>query len=273
MSRHEHHLRIPDDQGGSFLAPENHSLWIDCSIDANGRPCYEQQRGSSKVNPLEATVVVEALLRLNRALRERGYGVTRQALATGTGPIRSWVEGQLGNAPAETVDDVFARGRVRPNDRAARPDEIASANDRLDLDARKAVGVITFYGAQVREIRNRIREARDGAPDALSALDLDSDTVDRYQGRERAIVLVSLVRARPCLRGGEHVKEYRRVNVALSRAQELLIIVGSVRTFRDIEVELPPLAGGPPRKVPVYRNIHEIVTRYGGRRYARQLLG
>jgi hypothetical protein len=86
------------------------------------------------------------------------------------------------------------------------------------------------------------------------------------------IVFVSLVRAPQNRHVSKFVKEYRRINVALSRAQNLLIIVGSERTFRNVAVELPSLEDGIIRHIPVYRNIFDLVTQFGGRRYARDLL-
>ena len=44
------------------------------------------------------------------------------------------------------------------------------------------------------------------------------------------------------------------------------------RTFRNVEIDLPPMSGGTPKKIPVYRRIYDLVTRFGGRRYAKQIL-
>jgi superfamily I DNA and/or RNA helicase len=55
-------------------------------------------------------------------------------------------------------------------------------------------------------------------------------TVDSYQGKENRIVIVSLVRSNP-----EHhmgfVRTANRINVALSRAMERLVIIGSAKMF------------------------------------------
>lgn len=51
------------------------------------------------------------------------------------------------------------------------------------------------------------------------------DTVDSYQGKENAIVILSLVRSNPQGLPG-HVGKPNRCNVAVSRAQERLIVVG-----------------------------------------------
>ncbi len=273
--RREHHLSIKDVRGGRFLEPHQHVLWIDSTKNQRGRFVREEQRGSSKANPLEVELITAALVRLNQALAHRGYGPCRKAVATQSEdgiPLRDWVKRLVANAVPETIDDFFLSDKVKLNGRAARPDELIRTGDKLELDARKPVGVITFYGAQLGDIRRRITRIRNATPGALAAVELRPDTVDRFQGMERPIVLVSLVRARPYLRGGEFVKDYHRINVAMSRAQELLIIIGSEKTFSNAVVDLPPVEGGPPRQVPVYRNIYEVVKRYGGRRYANQLL-
>ena len=85
-------------------------------------------------------------------------------------------------------------------------------------------------------------------------------------------VLVSLVRSRRNLRGGEFVRQFQRVNVALSRARDLLIIIGAQTMFRRVNVDLPPLDGGPSRPAPIYREILELIKRFGGLRYAAQIL-
>ena len=69
------------------------------------------------------------------------------------------------------------------------------------------------------------------------------------------------------------VRDPRRVNVAFSRAQSLLVIVGSVPTFCKLTLELPPIDEGPTQKVRVYQNIYDLIKRFGGRRYANQVLG
>lgn len=137
---------------------------------------------------------------------------------------------------------------------------------------RMPIGVITFYGAQLGEIRRRIGHVLEHRPGQLASLDIHSNTVDRFQGMERSIILVSLVRSRGHLPVGDFVKQYQRINVAFSRAQSLLVIIGSAVTFGQATVDLPGMNGGPARSVRVYDSIHNLVSQFGGRRYARQLL-
>ncbi len=93
---------------------------------------------------------------------------------------------------------------------------------------RKQVAVITFYGAQVRELRNRLVNRPAGKE--YKALELRVGTVDRFQGMERPVVIVSLVRNNPQGDVG-FARAPERINVAFSRAQELLVIVGSQQLF------------------------------------------
>lgn len=58
------------------------------------------------------------------------------------------------------------------------------------------------------------------------------DTVDAYQGKENAIVILSLVRSNDEGRTG-HVHQPNRCNVSVSRAKERLIVVGSTRMWGD----------------------------------------
>ena len=109
-------------------------------------------------------------------------------------------------------------------------------------EPRKQVGVITFYGRQVKVIRqyvDRLNKSRGGR---FVAINYDVNTVDRYQGQERPIVYVSLVRNPPWrLSARANTAQFERINVAFSRAQELLIIVGAARVFSHYPVKLPRL--------------------------------
>lgn len=90
--------------------------------------------------------------------------------------------------------------------------------------APKQVGLITFYTAQLREFRQRF------SGNLFPALSLRIGTVDRFQGMERDVVIVSLVRNNPRRNIG-FAKEPERINVAFSRAKELLVIVGCQTLF------------------------------------------
>ena len=87
------------------------------------------------------------------------------------------------------------------------------------------IGLITFYSSQRREIK---RLEQSGALNPL--YDYRIDVVDRFQGMERNIVIVSTVRSNE-YHGIGFAKEIERINVAFSRAKSLLIVIGNRDLF------------------------------------------
>lgn len=104
--------------------------------------------------------------------------------------------------------------------------ELAAA---LAADDEQAIGVICMYKRQKQEIERRF--AQQPFDDAFRRA-VKIDTVDSYQGKENAIVIVSLVRANSAFDAG-HVGRPHRCNVALSRARERLYIVGNSEMWGD----------------------------------------
>ena len=94
------------------------------------------------------------------------------------------------------------------------------------------IGVISPY----RKQNNRIAQELARLDPGLSSVRVD--TVDRFQGGEREIVLVSLVNSNRSAALGTLHADWRRMNVALSRARRLLVIVGDRLNFTR-EVDRP----------------------------------
>lgn len=136
---------------------------------------------------------------------------------------------------------------------------LAGKRDRREK--RLDVGVISFYLAQKIELHERLTRGVQ-----WQHLDVQVNTVDQFQGRECSIVIVSLVRSGEV--SGEFVKDYRRINVAFSRAKNLLVIVGSRRAFQSAMVPIAPVTGGDPKLVKVYHEIANSVAQRGGARNA-----
>ena len=83
-----------------------------------------------------------------------------------------------------------------------------------------SIGIISPYAEQVRYIRNEIAE-----DELLRSLDIEVNSIDGFQGQEKAVIYISLVRSNP--RGDiGFLKDERRINVAMTRAQQKLIIIG-----------------------------------------------
>ncbi|EPG36841.1 hypothetical protein F907_02538 [Acinetobacter colistiniresistens] len=85
------------------------------------------------------------------------------------------------------------------------------------------IGIITMYRTQKEKIENEISKAEWARP--IRDL-IKIDTVDSYQGQQNSIIILSLVRDNIQLSQG-FLKDNSRINVAISRAQERLVIVGS----------------------------------------------
>lgn len=88
---------------------------------------------------------------------------------------------------------------------------------------------ITFYAQQVAAISRDWRRSAESGPSGDAFLGVH--TVDSFQGSEADVVLLSFVRANPRGRVG-FLADFRRLNVALSRAKRHLIILANTGTFR-----------------------------------------
>lgn len=119
-------------------------------------------------------------------------------------------------------------------------------NREKKIDERPSAGIICTYGDQVRLIRNKRRNMQFTGFSGKQDERLIISTVDDFQGDERDIIIVSMVRnPAPGKRfDAEFIKQFERINVALSRARKLLIIVGAKKFLSDAGViDLPDLEG------------------------------
>jgi hypothetical protein len=95
--------------------------------------------------------------------------------------------------------------------------------DELSRRTDPAIGVICMYSEQKRRIQREW--SQQPFSEAFRRI-VTIDTVDAYQGKENAIVIVTLVRSNSQKLPG-HVGRENRCNVAMSRAKERLFIVGN----------------------------------------------
>lgn len=95
------------------------------------------------------------------------------------------------------------------------------------LEEKIDVGLISPYKAQVQYLRQLIRKDNFFKPYRLA---ITINTVDGFQGQERDVILISLVRANEEGQIG-FLNDLRRMNVAITRARMKLIILGDVSTL------------------------------------------
>ena len=108
------------------------------------------------------------------------------------------------------------------------------------LSERIDVGIISPYRAQVQYLRQLIKQDPYFKP--FRSL-ISVNTVDGFQGQERDIILISLVRANDEGQIG-FLRDLRRMNVAITRARMKLIILGDAPTMT---------------KHPFYKRLYEYI--------------
>ena len=95
------------------------------------------------------------------------------------------------------------------------------------LDDRIDVGIISPYRAQVQYLRRLIKKRNFFKPYRHL---ISVNTVDGFQGQERDVILISLVRANDTGQIG-FLRDLRRMNVAMTRARMKLFILGDAPTL------------------------------------------
>lgn len=109
------------------------------------------------------------------------------------------------------------------------------------LDERIDVGIISPYRAQVQLLRRMLRATDFFKPYRHL---ISVGTVDGFQGQERDVILISLVRANADGDIG-FLRDLRRMNVAITRARMKLIILGDASTLT---------------RHPFYHRLHQYIT-------------
>ena len=96
------------------------------------------------------------------------------------------------------------------------------------LEERLDVGIISPYKVQTQYLRQQIRKREEFRPFRSS---ISVNTVDGFQGQERDIIIISLVRSNDEGQIG-FLSDLRRMNVAMTRARMKLIIFGNKETLQ-----------------------------------------
>ena len=171
---------------------------------------------------------------------------------------------QYQNKVAVSVNIPFIKGgEKKQNGSTFRPIEakeaIRRAKEILDNDPSISVGVITFYSRQVEELFIEaevlgMTEKNESGEYVIAKLYQKTikaeerfriGSVDAFQGKEFDVVILSLVRSNT-IQIKSHIDirkkygfltSYNRLNVAMSRAKKLLIVVGDEEMFKIQQAE------------------------------------
>jgi len=84
------------------------------------------------------------------------------------------------------------------------------------------IGIIAPYSAQVSLLKSLMREQYPG---------VEISTVDGFQGREKEVIVLTLVRSNDKFEVG-FLKEARRLNVAMTRSKRQLCVIGNMETLQ-----------------------------------------
>ena len=140
------------------------------------------------------------------------------------------------------------------------------------------VGIVSFYALQCKIIHEEIRKKGH-----FKNINYDVETVIRYQGKEKSVIFVSLVRhdgrdpenhaAMPQRKSSRaNVARYEFINVAFSRAKKLLVVFGARSMFESYEVELPNMDNQGKTKRLVYKDIFQQLDRDARIKPAHQMI-
>ncbi|RMD41722.1 hypothetical protein DV735_g3400, partial [Chaetothyriales sp. CBS 134920] len=143
---------------------------------------------------------------------------TRRNILLNTDTLHSNKPGAAAAAAANTptTHEVVSGSRVTNPVESKLCAQLATALIRAGVPP-SSIGIVTFY-----------RE-------------LEIHTADKYQGRDKEVILLSCVRSNPTAQVGELLRDWRRVNVALTRARSKMVIIASASTLAASDV--PVLKG------------------------------
>ncbi|KAL3693543.1 hypothetical protein R1sor_007194 [Riccia sorocarpa] len=92
----------------------------------------------------------------------------------------------------------------------------------------EGIGVISPYNAQVDYLQRLAATA--------GIADLEINTIDKFQGRDKDCVLISFVRSNGQQQAGSLLADWHRINVAITRAKTKLILFGSRTTLSSAPI-------------------------------------
>ena len=210
--------------------------------------CYEAARGGLERTLMEKVVcmhpqtvsLLKVQYRMNEAIMrfssewfydgqvEAAPEVSHRGILDWDTPI-TWIDTSEMEFKEEFVGESF--GRINKQEANLLIEELQKYIERIGghriLDERIDFGIISPYKAQVQYLRARIKSNATLRPYRHL---LSINTVDGFQGQERDVIFISLVRANEEGQIG-FLGDLRRMNVAMTRARSKLVILGEATTL------------------------------------------
>ncbi|KPM37491.1 DNA replication ATP-dependent helicase/nuclease DNA2 [Neonectria ditissima] len=171
------------------------------------------------------------------ALRQRHHDASTllhagsQSFCTGPVPSRCWLydildsEARVRFINTDTIQPLVreeAQGK-----RIVNPAEARLVSQLVDSLLTVGVpdseiGVMTHYRAQLSLLKDKLK----------CFPSVEMHTTDRFQGRDKEVIVLSLVRSNEACNIGDLLKDWRRINVAFTRAKTKLLVIGSRSTLK-----------------------------------------
>jgi hypothetical protein len=125
-----------------------------------------------------------------------------------------------------------------------------------DNGKKPSVAVLSMYGKQIDSIRTELNK-RNIKREDFKNIFVDISTVDNYQGKEQDIILVNMVANDKKERPSEFLTKFNRINVSISRARTMLIMIGSKNYYNRVKVNVPNIDTGKDNMINAYYRIFE----------------
>jgi len=126
----------------------------------------------------------------------------------------------------EEVQNPETQSLTNPDEARLLWKRIVALSDSLQ-NRNVSIGVISPYRGQVGELLEQFEENKELIN---SHIKIEIQTIDSYQGQERDAIYVSLVRSNDRNEIG-FLQDYRRMNVAMTRARKKLVLIGDSATL------------------------------------------
>jgi superfamily I DNA and/or RNA helicase len=210
--------------------------------------CYEAAKGGLEHTMMETIVdnkpgtvsLLKVQYRMNEAIMrfssewfyhgelEAAPEVKNRSILDFDSPI-SWIDTSEMDFKEQFVGETF--GRINKNEANLLLQQLEAYINKIGgeriLDERIDFGIISPYKAQVQYLRGKIKGSESLRPYRQL---FTVNTVDGFQGQERDVIFISLVRANNDGQIG-FLRDLRRMNVAITRARMKLVILGDAATL------------------------------------------